>query len=88
MKAVEKLSITLPQNMARMVRSKVASGAYASNSEVIRDALRLLEEQDALKAQKIAFLREKIERSMADEAPSIEAEEVFRRLEERSINTE
>jgi antitoxin ParD1/3/4 len=36
----EKLSITLPADMAQVVRDKVRSGAYASNSEVIRDALR------------------------------------------------
>src|ERR1700675_1996058 len=36
----EKLSITLPAEMVRVIREKVASGAYSSNSEVIRDALR------------------------------------------------
>jgi antitoxin ParD1/3/4 len=36
----EKLSITLPAEMARMIREKVSSGAYGSNSEVIREALR------------------------------------------------
>jgi metal-responsive CopG/Arc/MetJ family transcriptional regulator len=34
------LSITLPHDMAQMVEDKVASGAYASESEVIRDGLR------------------------------------------------
>ncbi len=36
----EKLSITLPADMARLVREKVSSGGYASTSEVIRTALR------------------------------------------------
>jgi antitoxin ParD1/3/4 len=40
MENAEKLSITLPADMARIVRDKVRSGAYGSNSEVIRDALR------------------------------------------------
>ena len=39
MDPAEKLSITLPANLARLVREKVESGAYASNSEVIREAL-------------------------------------------------
>jgi antitoxin ParD1/3/4 len=36
----EKLSITLPAEMAQLVREKVSSGAYGSTSEVIRTALR------------------------------------------------
>jgi antitoxin ParD1/3/4 len=41
------LSITLPIPMAEMVKSKVASGEYASESEVIRDGLRMLSARDA-----------------------------------------
>ncbi len=37
----EKMSISLPAKMAAMVRSAVASGDYASTSEVVRDALRV-----------------------------------------------
>ena len=66
-----------------MIRGKVQAGAYASNSEVIREALRLLQEQDGLKAQKLAWMREKIDRALADPRPSLEADEVFERLEER-----
>jgi antitoxin ParD1/3/4 len=40
MPTVEKLSIALPREMANWVRKAVKSGAYASASEVIRDALR------------------------------------------------
>jgi antitoxin ParD1/3/4 len=69
--------------MAEMIRGKVQAGAYASNSEVIREALRLLQEQDGLKAQKLAWMREKIDRALADPRPSLEADEVFERLEER-----
>jgi antitoxin ParD1/3/4 len=41
------MSITLPHEMAAMVRAKVASGEYASESEVIRDGLRILQARDA-----------------------------------------
>ena len=37
---VEKLSVALTPEMARMVRDAVAGGDYASASEVIREALR------------------------------------------------
>jgi putative addiction module CopG family antidote len=47
MRATRALSITLPHDMAEMVKDKVASGAYATESEVIRDGLRALQERDA-----------------------------------------
>lgn len=47
MRTTQQMSITLPLEMARLVREKVASGAYASESEVIRDGLRALQERDA-----------------------------------------
>ena len=40
MQAAEKLSITLPADMVRTIRAKVQGGMYASNSEVIREAMR------------------------------------------------
>jgi putative addiction module CopG family antidote len=43
MRTTQQLSITLTHEMAQMVRSKVESGEYASESEVIRDGLRALQ---------------------------------------------
>ena len=83
MSVAEKLSITLPVEMAKMVRDKVVSGVYSSNSEVIRDALRLLQEQDLLKARKLAVLKEKLERSIDDSGSSLDEEDVFADLETR-----
>jgi len=40
------MSITLPNELAVAVRAKVASGEYASESEVIRDGLRVLMARD------------------------------------------
>lgn len=47
MRATRSLSITLPLDMAEMVKAKVASGEYASESEVIRDGLKTLAARDA-----------------------------------------
>jgi putative addiction module CopG family antidote len=47
MRTTQSLSITLPNEMAEMVKAKVASGEYASESEVIRDGLRTLAARDA-----------------------------------------
>lgn len=43
MRSTQQLSITLTNEMAEMVRAKVESGEYASESEVIRDGLRTLQ---------------------------------------------
>lgn len=42
MRSTQQLSITLPNEMAELVRAKVATGEYATESEVIRDGLRTL----------------------------------------------
>ena len=58
----EKLSITLPAEMAKLVREKVSSGAYGSNSEVIREALRGWLDRD----RRLAALDFAIARGVAD----------------------
>jgi len=45
-RSTQQLSITLPNEMANAVRAKVASGEYATESEVIRDGLRVLLARD------------------------------------------
>ena len=46
MRTTQQFSVTLPNEMAAHVRAKVASGEYASESEVIRDGLRALQARD------------------------------------------
>lgn len=46
MRSTQQFSVTLPNEMAAQVRAKVASGEYASESEVIRDGLRALQARD------------------------------------------
>ncbi len=46
MRSTQQFSITLPNEMAEQVRAKVASGEYATESEVIRDGLRTLQARD------------------------------------------
>ncbi len=46
MRSTQQFSITLPNEMADAVRAKVASGEYATESEVIRDGLRALLARD------------------------------------------
>ena len=46
MRSTQQLSITLPNEMADLIRAKVAKGEYATESEVIRDGLRVLLARD------------------------------------------
>ena len=46
MRSTQQFSITLPNEMAEAVRAKVAAGDYATESEVIRDGLRVLLARD------------------------------------------
>ena len=46
MRSTQQLSITLPNEMADLVRAKVSTGEYATESEVIRDGLRTLLARD------------------------------------------
>ena len=46
MRSTQQLSITLPIEMAEAIKAKVAAGEYASESEVIRDGLRVLLARD------------------------------------------
>ena len=46
MRTTQQMSITLPNDMADIVKTKVRSGEYASESEVIRDGLRALMARD------------------------------------------
>lgn len=46
MRTTKQLSITLPNDMAEALKERVAAGEYASESEVIRDGLRVLFARD------------------------------------------
>jgi antitoxin ParD1/3/4 len=46
MRTTQQLSITLPTDMAEAIKAKVASGEYATESEIIRDGLRVLMARD------------------------------------------
>lgn len=46
MRSTKQLGVTLPNETAAQVRAKVESGAYASESEVIREGLRALQAQE------------------------------------------
>ena len=62
MATAEKLSITLLTEMVRVIRERVGTGAYGSNSELIREALRGWMERE----QRLVVLDTAIARGLAD----------------------
>lgn len=63
------MNVNLTDHLEGYVRSKVDSGLYNSASEVVRDALRLLEEQDRIKNAKLEALRNEIRKGV-DSGPA------------------
>jgi antitoxin ParD1/3/4 len=51
------MNINLTPQLEELVRQKVASGLYSSASEVVREALRLMDEKDRLLDAKLTQLR-------------------------------
>ena len=54
---VATMNVSLTDQLEHFVSRKVASGRYTSASEVIREALRLLEERDRLRETRVQELR-------------------------------
>ncbi len=54
------ININLTPQLEAMVREKVASGRYGSASEVVREALRLMQEHDHLRTVKLEQLRSEV----------------------------
>jgi antitoxin ParD1/3/4 len=81
MDQAEKLSITLPANLARVVRERVKTGAYASNSEVIRSALREWLERQMERERELDSIRALIEDAINDPRPLLTAEQVSDHLD-------
>ncbi len=51
------MNVSLTPELEELVHRKVRSGRYLSASEVVREALRLLEERDQLREAKLDELR-------------------------------
>ena len=78
------LTISLsPQQLARLSKA-VESGAYASNSEVVRHALRLWEQREELRELEIARLKQAYEEGLAS-GEQIDGEVALARLRERIL---
>jgi antitoxin ParD1/3/4 len=66
MAEIERMTITLPSDMAAVVKRAVEGGDYASSSEVMREALRDWMMKRALQLQELASLKADIDRGLTD----------------------
>ena len=83
MQHVERLSLTLPVEIARVIRSKVESGLYASNSEVVREAMRSWMEAETRRGERLDVIRAKIAAADADPRASLSDDELAAHFERR-----
>jgi antitoxin ParD1/3/4 len=58
------MNVSLTPQLEELVKKRVDTGLYGSASEVLREALRLLEERDRLHALRIEELRGEIKKGL------------------------
>jgi antitoxin ParD1/3/4 len=68
MSDIERMTVTMPAEMAAAVKSAVDAGDYASTSEVVRAALRDWKMKRALQIEELAALKADIDAGLADVA--------------------
>lgn len=75
------LTISLSPAQVARLRDAVESGAYASNSEVVRDALRLWEQRQQLRDLEMARLKRAYDEGLASgEGRSVDADTLLAEL--------
>lgn len=73
--------VSLPPDLEDFVASRVASGRYASEGEVIREGLRLLEEQETAEESLRSAIAVGLDQALRGEL--LDGEAVFEALEQR-----
>jgi antitoxin ParD1/3/4 len=68
MSSIERLTVTMPADMAAIVKAAVEGGDYASTSEVVREALRDWKTKRAIQLQELTALKSDIDKGLADVA--------------------
>lgn len=80
MSKLERITVTMPAEMAAKMRAAVESGNYATTSEVVREALRDWAREQERRAAALAELRAEIAKGLA--GPFYDGEEVLAELRE------
>ncbi len=80
------MNVSLTPELEEFVSAKVGSGRYNSASEVVREALRLLEEYDSARAAQLAEFNGELGRRLAslDRGETVDPVESRARLQRKS----
>ncbi len=80
------MNVSLTPQLDKFVVKKVASGRYTSASEVIREALRLMEERDQIRAAEMATFHDELNQRLRslDRGELADPNFVRRRIEKKS----
>ena len=80
------MNVSLTPELESLVQQKVQSGLYSSASEVVREALRLLNDRDTIQQQRLEELRREIKVGLDDlnQGQFVPGEQVFAELKRRS----
>jgi antitoxin ParD1/3/4 len=80
------MNVSLTPELEKFVSAKVESGRYNSASEVVREALRLLEEHDSARAVQLLEFNQELGRRLAalDRSETVDPVEVRARLQSKS----
>jgi antitoxin ParD1/3/4 len=80
------MNVSLTPELDKFVAGKVESGRYTSASEVVREALRLLEEHDRARSAQIAVFNQELGARLAslDRGERVEPGPVRERFEQKS----
>jgi antitoxin ParD1/3/4 len=80
------MNVSLTPQLDKFVAAKVSSGRYTSASEVVREALRLLEEHERSRAVRLEEFNRQLKKRLdsADRGDFVTAEESLRRIRQRS----
>ena len=80
------MNVSLTPELENFVQTIVQTGRYNSASEVVREALRLLEDQDKARTTQLDEFRSEVDRRLAslDRGEGIDGETVFAQIREKS----
>jgi antitoxin ParD1/3/4 len=80
------MNVSLTPELEKFVADKVATGRYTSASEVVREALRLLEREEKSREEQLAEFNRELRRRIesADRGEYVTAEESLRRIQAKS----
>ena len=80
------MNVSLTPELEKLVEHKVQSGRYQSASEVVREGLRLLDDQDRLREVQLEAVRHKIQIGLEqlDRGEGIPGEQVLAEMKRKS----